>query len=457
MDGPGGVFWLKFPLCFARLRKLMQAYARLCKLPPPGGYIPNSQWTSAINPSKITAQRAAIHRYTMKIRHKPFLAALAVSILLVGCNKSSSPAPDASNNSSNASSATDVIKVGEYASLTGKEAAFGQSSHEGTALAVDDLNAAGGILGKKVQLITEDDQSQAGQPSTDARKLISDDGVAAILGEVASSRSLEAAPICQRSQIPMISPSSTNPKVTEVGDYIFRVCFIDPFQGTVMANFATKTLKMKTAAVLTDVTSDYSEGLAKFFKQSFIANGGKIVAEPNYSGGDKDFSAQLTAIKAANPDGIFIPGYYTEVGLMVLQARQLGINVPLFGGDGWDGKPLLSIGGSAVEGTYFSDHFSPMDTNAVVQDFVKKYQAKYNATPDAMAALGYDSAMLLADAMKRAGTTDGAKVRDALAATKDFQGVTGNITIDADRNASKPAVIIEIKSGQYNYLQTIAP
>jgi len=395
---------------------------------------------------------------TMKIRSSQFLAALALasSLFLTGCNKSSAPSTGSGNSTS--SSADTVIKVGEFASLTGKEAAFGQSSHMGTALAVDDLNAAGGVLGKQIQLITEDDQSQAGQPSTDVRKLISDDGVVAILGEVASSRSLEAAPVCQQNQIPMISPSSTNPKVTQVGDYIFRVCFIDPFQGTVMANFATKTLKLKTAAVLTDVTSDYSEGLAKFFKDSFTASGGTIVAEQNYSGGDKDFSAQLTAIKAANPDGIFVPGYYTEVGLIVMQARQLGLNVPLFGGDGWDGKPLLSIGGPALEGTYFSDHFTPQDTNAVVQDFVKKYEAKYNnEVPDAMAALGYDSAMILADAIKRAGTTDGPKVRDALAATKDFHGITGTITIDADRNASKPAVIVEIKNGQYNYVQTISP
>ncbi|HXB58744.1 MAG TPA: ABC transporter substrate-binding protein, partial [Candidatus Acidoferrales bacterium] len=354
----------------------------------------------------------------MTFRHAPFLTALAVSLFLTGCNKSSSPS-SGNGNGGGGGNAGGTIKVGEFASLTGKEAAFGQSSHMGTALAVDDLNAAGGVLGKQIQLITEDDQSQAGQPSTDVRKLISDDGVVAVLGEVASSRSLEAAPVCQQNQIPMISPSSTNPKVTQVGDYIFRVCFIDPFQGTVMANFATKTLKLKTAAVLTDVTSDYSEGLAKFFKDSFTANGGKIVAEQNYSGGDKDFNAQLTAIKAANPDGIFVPGYYTEVGLIVLQARQLGINVPLFGGDGWDGKPILSIGGQALEGTYFSDHFTPDDTNSVVQDFVKRFQAKFNSTPDAMAALGYDSAMILADAIKRAGTTDGPKVRDALAATKD--------------------------------------
>jgi branched-chain amino acid transport system substrate-binding protein len=245
--------------------------------------------------------------------------------------------------------------------------------------------------------------------------------------------------------------------VTQVGDYIFRVCFIDPFQGTVMANFARKTLKLNSVAVLSDVKSDYSLGLAKFFKQGFIAAGGKIIAEENYSGGDKDFSAQLTAIKAANPDGIFVPGYYTEVGLIVLQAKQLGINCPIFGGDGWESSSLVPIGGAALEGDYFSTHYSPQDTSPAVQNFVKEFTAKYGETPDAMAALGYDSAMLLADAIKRAGTTDGAKVRDALAATKDFPGVTGNITMDANRDASKPAVILEIKNGQFQYVKTIAP
>jgi branched-chain amino acid transport system substrate-binding protein len=375
------------------------------------------------------------------------IALLAICIFLTGCNKPSSETAVESN----------VIKVGEFASLTDSEATFGQSSHKGTALAVDDLNAAGGVLGKKIQLLTEDDQSQAGQPATVVRKLISSDGVVAILGEVASSRSLEAAPICQENKIPMISPASTNPKVTEVGDYIFRVCFIDPFQGTVMANFARKTLKLKTAAILKEASSDYSVGLAKFFEQGFMADGGKIVAEENYSHGDKDFSAQLTAIKAANPEGIFVPGYYTEVGLIALQARQLGITVPLFGGDGWESSALVPIGGKALEGCYFSTHYSPQDTSPAVQDFVKEFQAKYNETPDAMAALGYDSAMILADAMKRAGTTDGAKVRDALAATKDFSGVTGKITIDANRNASKPAVILTITNGQFQYIETISP
>jgi branched-chain amino acid transport system substrate-binding protein len=383
----------------------------------------------------------------MKISHGQFLTALAVSLFLTGCNK---PSGGSAANS-------DVIKVGEFASLTGSEATFGQSSHNGTRLAIDDINAAGGVLGKKIQLLTEDDQSQAGQPATVVRKLISSDGVVAILGEVASSRSLEAAPICQENKIPMISPASTNPKVTEVGDYIFRVCFIDPFQGTVMANFARKTLKLKTAAILKETSSDYSVGLAKFFKEGFTRDGGQIVAEENYSHGDKDFSAQLTAIKAANPEGIFVPGYYTEVGLIALQARQLGITVPLFGGDGWESSALVPIGGKALEGCYFSTHFSPQSTSSAVQNFVKEYEAKYNETPDAMAALGYDSAMILADAMKRAGSTDGAKVRDALAATKDFPGVTGNITIDADRNASKPAVILEIKNSQFKYVETIAP
>jgi branched-chain amino acid transport system substrate-binding protein len=322
---------------------------------------------------------------------------------------------------------------------------------------VDDLNAAGGVLGKKIDLIYEDNQSQAGQSATVVRKLISSDGVVAVLGEVASSRSLEAAPICQQSGIPMISPASTNPKVTQVGDDIFRVCFIDPFQGTVMANFVRKTLKLNSVAVLSDVKSDYSLGLAKFFKQGFTAADGKIIAEENYSGGDKDFSAQLTAIKAANPDGIFVPGYYTEVGLIVLQAKQLGINCPIFGGDGWESSSLVPIGGAALEGDYFSTHYSPQDTSPAVQNFVKEFAAKYGEIPDAMAALGYDSAMLLADAIKRAGATDGAKVRDALAATKNFPGVTGNITMDANRDASKPAVILEIKNGQFQYVKTIAP
>src|SRR6185369_6820855 len=267
-----------------------------------------------------------------------------------------------------------VIKVGEFASLTGKEAAFGQSSHKGTLLAIEELNAAGGVIGKKFEHIFEDNQSKAGESATIVKKLISRDKVIAVLGEVASGRSLEGAPICQQNKIPMISPSSTNPQVTEIGDYIFRVCFIDPFQGTVMATFAKKTLKVKNVAVLTDVAAPYSVGLANFFKERFAADGGQIVLEQKYSSGDKDFKAQLTAMKASNPEAIFVPGYYTEAGLIVLQARQLGITVPMFGGDGWEAPELIQIGGAAMEGTFYSTHYSPEDSAPAVQNFVKKFQ-----------------------------------------------------------------------------------
>ena len=372
---------------------------------------------------------------------------MSAALWLTGCKPSSTE-----------NAGGDTIKVGEFASLTGSEADFGQSSHKGTQLAIDELNAAGGVLGKKIDLHTEDNQSQAGMSATVVRKLISSDGVVAILGEVASSRSLEAAPICQQSKIPMISPSSTNPRVTQVGDYIFRCCFLDSFQGgKVLSTFAHDTLKAKSVAVLKDVKSDYSVGLAKFFVDGYTALGGKIAAEQNYSGGDKDFSAQLTSIKAANPDAVFVPGYYTEVGLIALQARQLGVNVPLFGGDGWESSVLVSIGGAALEGDYYSTHYSPDDTSPDVQQFVKHFKEKYGDTPDSMAALGYDSAKILVDAIKRAGTTDSAKVRDAIAATKDFHGASGTITIDNNRNASKPAVIVTIKSGQIKYVETIAP
>jgi branched-chain amino acid transport system substrate-binding protein len=375
-------------------------------------------------------------------------AVMAVSLLLSGCNQP--PGGSAAGG--------DTIKVGEFASLTGKEATFGVSSHEGTLLAVEQINAAGGVLGKKIDLRTEDDLSKAGEPATVVNKLISRDGVVAMLGEVASSRSLEAAPICQQNHIPMISPSSTNPKVTETGDYIFRVCFIDPFQGTVMANFATKTLKAKKVAVFTDVKSDYSKGLAKYFKEGFVANGGEIAAELDFNGGDKDFKAQLTAIKSTGPDAVFVPGYYTDAALICIQAKELGLNVPLFGGDGWESDELVKIGQDAVEGDYFSTHYAPDMATEKSKNFVADYQKRFSGkTPDAMAALGYDSAMILADAMKRAGSTDGQKVRDALAATRNFDGVTGKTTINEKRDATKSAVILQVKNGTFHYLETVNP
>lgn len=357
------------------------------------------------------------------------------------------------------SARADEIKIGEYASLTGKEAAFGQSSHKGTLLAIEEINAGGGVLGKKLDLITEDDQSKPGEPSTAVRKLIARDKVVAILGEVASSRSLEAAPVCEASRIPMISPSSTNPKVTQIGRYIFRVCFIDSFQGTVLAKFAKDTLHARRVALLTSVSSAYSVGLARFFKERFTADGGEIALEEKYSEGDKDFHAQLTAVKAAGVDAIFVPGYYTEAALICKQAHELGIlGVPIFGGDGWEAPELIQIGGVDVEGCYFSTHYSPEMPSPLVQAFVKKFQARFNGeTPDAMAALGYDSAMILADAIKRAGSTRNTKIRDALAETRDFPGVTGRTTIDRQRNATKSAVIMTIKDGRFKFVQTVEP
>ncbi len=384
-----------------------------------------------------------------KLSRRSVLALLAVCSLGLGsCSKPAAPA----------GSAGDTIKVGEFASLTGKEAAFGQSSHKGTVLAIEELNAAGGVLGRKLELVSEDNQSKPGESATIVKKLISRDKVVALLGEVASSRSLEAAPICQAARIPMISPSSTNPAVTETGDYIFRVCFIDPFQGVVMAKFAKDTLKIRKVAVLTSVSSAYSVGLAKYFTERFAKDGGTIALEQKYSEGDKDFKAQLTAIKAAGVEGIFVPGYYTEAALICKQARDLGLNIPLFGGDGWEAPQLIEIGGAAVEGCYYSTHYSPENQSPAVTNFVQKFKQRWNGeTPDAMAALAYDSASVLADAIKRAGSTEGAKVRAALAATKDFAAVSGNTTLDAQRNATKSAVVVTIKGGAFKFVETVAP
>ena len=372
------------------------------------------------------------------------LANLLALLVLPGCNK-----PGGSGDSE--------IRVGEFASLTGKEATFGQMSHHGTELAIEEINAGGGVLGKKIKLIYEDDQSKQGEPATVVKKLISRDGVVAVLGEVASSRSMEAAPICQQNKVPLISPASTNVKLTEMGNYIFRVCFTDAFQGKLLANFAKRSLKASNVAILTDTKSDYSVGLSRDFRTPFLASNGKVVAEQVYNGGDKDFKGQLTAIKAANPEAILVTGYYTEVALMAKQARQLGITVPLFGGDGWESSKLIEIGGAEIEGTFFSTHFSPEEGSASVQGFVTKFKAKYHEAPDAMAALGYDSAMVLADAIKRAGGTEGSKLAEAISATKEFPGVTGKITLDAQRNATKPAVILTVKDGKFKYVETVTP
>ena len=349
------------------------------------------------------------------------------------------------------------IRIGEYGSLTGAQATFGTSTDNGIKLAVDEINGAGGINGKTLKLTAYDDQGDPAEAAVVVTKLITQDQVQVVLGEVASSLSLAAAPICQQNKIPMISPSSTNPKVTQVGDYVFRVCFIDPFQGQVMSDFAMKNLKAQTAAILRDQKSDYSMGLADFFVKRFKEKGGTIVSDQSYVAGDVDFKSQLTNIRGQKPDVIFVPGYYGEVGLIAKQARELGVKVALLGGDGWDSSKLYEIGGAALDGCYFSSHYSPESTDPKVQDFVKKYQTKYGQVPDALATLGYDSMGVLAEALKNAKSLGEADIRDAIAATKAYAGVTGSISLDANRDAVKPAVVLKIENSKASYVTTVNP
>lgn len=353
----------------------------------------------------------------------------------------------------------DTVRVGVYVDLTGQTSSFGQSTKNGIELAVDEINGGGGVNGKKIELIIEDDQGRPEQAKTVVQKLISQDKVHAVLGEVASTNSLAAAPVAQEAKIPMITPSSTNPKVTEVGDYISRVCFIDPFQGAVMAKFAANTLKAKTAAILGDVNSDYSKGLTQFFEEEFSKLGGRVVTKEAYTQTDPDFKGQLTKIRNLNPDVVYVPGYYGQVGIIAKQARELGMNMPLLGGDGWDSPELWKLGGAALDNSYISNHYSAENPAPEIQNFVKAYQTKFGVVPDSLAALAYDAAKVLADALKRAGGTEPAKLRDAINSTKDFKGVTGNITLDASRNAVKPAVVLDLDpaSGAFKFKETIAP
>jgi len=354
--------------------------------------------------------------------------------------------------------ADNEILIGHFASMTGETATFGTSTDEGIRLALDQINAAGGVLGRQIKVITEDDQSKPEEAVTAVQKLINQDHVVALLGEVASSRSLAAAPVAQRAHIPMLSPASTNPAVTQKGNYIFRCCFIDPFQGAAMANYAMDDLKFTKFAVLRDVKSDYSVGLREFFSDVVNKRGGKIVSDLSYSAGDVDFKAQLTDIKRADPQAIYVPGYYNDIALICRQARELGLTCPLMGGDGWDSEKTFQIGGDAVNGCYFTNHYSPDEDRPAVKQFITAYKAKYHdKVPDAMAILGFDGMRIMADAITRAGDTTGGKIRDALAATKDFPGASGTITIDADRNAQKAIVILKIDGGKTHFVGSVDP
>lgn len=388
----------------------------------------------------------------------PMCATVVALLAATSCTKNTqAPAGSAQSASQGGAPSGDVIKIGEVGSMTGSEATFGTSTHQGIELAANQINAAGGIKGKKIQIISLDDQGKPDEAATAVTKLITQNGVSAILGEVASSRSMAMAPIAQNHKIPMITPSSTNPKVTELGDHIFRVCFIDPFQGTVMAKFAHETLKVKKVAILRDIKNDYSVGLSNFFAETFKKLGGEIIVDQSYSAGDIDFKSQLTAIRAKAPQAIFVPGYYTEVGLIARQAHELGLKVPLMGGDGWDSPKLTEIGGKAMDGNYFSNHYSSENQAPNIQEFISKYKAAYGTVPDGLAASGYDAMKVLADAMSRAKSLSSQDVRDAIAQTKDYQGVTGMITINEKRDAVKSAVVLKVENGQTKYQTTINP
>ena len=351
------------------------------------------------------------------------------------------------------------IKVGGIGPVTGEAATFGVSTKNGMTMVVEEWNAKGGVFGgRKVKLIFEDDKGDPAEGATVYTKLIQQDGVVAIVGTVMSKVTLAGAPICQAAGIPMISPTSTNEKVTLVGDYIYRACFIDPFQGTVGATFAFKDLKAKKAAAIFDIGNDYTKGLSENFKITFekLAGKGSVVAYEGHPTGATDFKAQLTKILAAKPDVLYVSDYYNDVGLIAKQARELGFKGPMVGGDGWDSPDLVKIGGKAVENGFFTNHYSPADKRKIVQDFVTKYKAKYGAEPDALAALAYDAMQIMLDAIKRAGSTTGSAIRDALAKT-NLDVVSGKVTFDANRNPIKSAVIIEIKDGKQVFKTTVNP
>lgn len=375
------------------------------------------------------------------------LIALLLLVLSYGCG----PKPGGSADHT-------LIKIGYYGDLSGPTFNFGESAKNGVLMAVEEINQAGGINGHRIDLVIEDDQGSAERAATRAGKLIDQDKVIAVIAGGTSGNSRAGAPKAQVAKIPLISPSATDPAVTQIGDYIFRACFIDTFQGEVMAKFAFNTLKAQKAAILLDFNSPYSRGLSDFFELSFTRLGGQIVNKQLYTITDGDFRGQLNAIRLSDPDVIYVPGYYGNIAFIARQARQMGITQPLLGGDGWDAPELWDLGGDALNGSYISNHYSAEDPSGAIQQFVRDYKLRYgNLTPDAHAALAYDAMRVLADAIQRAGSTEGPKLRNALAQTKNFSGVTGLITINNERNAIKPAVILKLLDRKYVYQETIQP
>ncbi|MDR3348292.1 MAG: ABC transporter substrate-binding protein [Acidaminococcales bacterium] len=356
---------------------------------------------------------------------------------------------------------TDEIRIGGNLELTGGSSLFGQSIHKGLKLAFKEVNGKGGINGRKVILIVADNKSEAPEAANATVKLIAQDKVSAIVGPATSSPVLACASIVTERKIPLLTPSGTNENITfldgKTRDFLFRGCFIDPLQGEIMAKFALNNLNLRKMAIYSDISSDYAKKLAAAYRSEFEKKGGQIVAEEAYQQKDTDFRPVLTKIRAAGPEGIFVPGYYQEVGTIIKQAREFGITMPLLGSDGWDSPKILELAGAAaLNNTYFCDHYSVEDLDPNIQKFVKNYKAEYNGeTPDAFAALGYDSGLIVADAVRRAGGGDPEKIRDALAATKDLQVATGKLTMDARHNPIKGAVIIAMQDGKQVFKEKI--
>ncbi|GIM44896.1 ethanolamine utilization protein EutJ [Collibacillus ludicampi] len=391
---------------------------------------------------------------------KKFLAVTAIMALAMGMVAGCGSQSTSSQGSSGDNGST--IKIGADLELTGGQASYGTSALKGIQLAAEEINNAGGINGKKIEIVQADDSSKPEESTRAAQKLISQDKVVAIIGTSTSTNTLAAVQVVQDKKIPMITPTATNAKVTvnngKVNSYVFRACFIDPFQGSVMANFATQNLKAKTAVVYIDTSSDYSKGLAKSFEDTFKKNGGQILSEESYQQNDSDFKVVLTRIKERNPDVIYVPGYYNEVGKIVKQAREMGIKAPFMGGDGWDAPQLVDIAGKEnLNNTFISNHYAADDPDPVIQKFVSAFKTKYGSAPDGFAVLGYDAMNMLADAIKRAGSADPSKIRDALEATKDFKAVTGTLTLDQNHDPIKAATILEFKDGKEVFKTKVNP
>lgn len=344
---------------------------------------------------------------------------------------------------------TPSVKIGVFLSLTGATASFGASSLNAIKLAIDEINRSGGINGKPIELIVEDDHSNTDEVAGLVNKLIKEHKVDALIAEPVSTRAIVAAPIAQQNKIVMISSASVKPELTMAGDYIFRACFISSTEGEAIAKFAREKLKAKTAAVILDYKNDYAMVLSRFFEESFAKLGGRVLTKQGYIAGDKDIAAQMTSVKASAPDIIFAPGFYTTAPLVARAVKQSGLKTILIGSDGWDSPELMKDGSDVFEGVYFANHFWVGSDNPLVQKFVADYRARYGVEPDALAAASYDATRMLADAFKRAKSSDSAAVRDALAQTKDFPGVTGKITLDANRNAQVPVYMLRIKSGKF--------